>query len=117
VNQALSVNDQGQLTHSVGQGLVQAERLREFVADAAGTEHGAGHGVFGDLQAIDDMASDLERVEGRLEGKPDRPLSPQRAAAVAKTLARLELWTNAMEAGEVRAGEFILLEASPPNVR
>ena len=95
--------------------LRQAERLREFVTDAAGTEQRVGHSVFSDLQAIDDMVSDLERVQRRLEEAPERPLSPQHAAAVAKTLGRLERWEDAMEKGDVRAGEFLWLEAGPPH--
>ena len=61
-----------------------------------------------------DMVSDLERVRGRLDAAPDRPLTPERAAEVSKTLARLDRWTGAMQAGEVRAGELLWLEHGPP---
>lgn len=106
----LPQHDHRQHLNAIARGLEQAERLREFVTDAAGTEHGAGHGVFGDLAAIDDMVSDLERVRDRLKREPDRPLLSDRAEAVATSLARLDLWTDAVARGTARAGELQRLE-------
>ena len=102
-----------QLTLDVGaiiRGLEQADRLREFVTDEAGTEHGAGHAVFGDLMMIDDMVSDLERVRDRLAREPDRPLSRERVEAVAASLRRLELWTDAVTRGTARPGHLQRLD-------
>ncbi len=95
---------------AIARGLAQAGRLREFVSDEAGTEHGAGHAVFGDLMAIDDMVSDLERVHDRMVREPNRLLSPERAESVAASLQRLELWTDAVSQGTARPGQLQRLE-------
>lgn len=89
---------------AIARGLAQAATLREFVADAAGAHGGAGMAVFGDLAAIDDMVSDLERVRTWLAQDPSRALSDGRARSIAATLARLDLWSGAVAAGTVRAG-------------
>lgn len=96
---------------AIKRGLAQADRLREFVTDEAGTEHGAGHAVFGDLMAIDDMVSDLERVRDRMVREPNRLLSPERAKSVAASLQRLELWTGAVSRGTVHPGQLQWLES------
>ena len=98
--------EQSELAAQIGMGLEQAERVRAFVADAAGTESGPRYSVYGDLAAIDDMVSDLERVRDRLLREPGFVLSPERAEAVAAMLARLAAWNTAMEAGVLRAGEL-----------
>jgi len=95
---------------AIARGLAQAAVLREFVCDAAGAHGGAGMAVFGDLAAIDDMVSDLERVQAWLAQDPSRTLSDGRARAIAATLARIELWSGAVAAGTVRAGGLQRLE-------
>ena len=95
---------------AITQGLCQADRLREFVTDEAGTEHGAGHAVFGDLMAIDDMVSDLERVRDGMAREPHRPLSPERAKSVAASLQRLRRWTDAVSRGTARPGQLQQLD-------
>lgn len=98
--------EQSALADRIGMGLDHAERVRAFVADAAGTEGGPRYSVYGDLAAIDDMVSDLERVRDRLLREPGFALSAGRAEAVAAMLARLQAWNTAMEAGTLRAGEL-----------
>ena len=94
------------LAERIGLGLEQADRVRAFVADAAGSESGPRYSVYGDLAAIDDMVSDLERVREWLLQETGRVLSPERAEAVAAMLIRLDGWNTAMEAGLLRAGEL-----------
>jgi len=104
--------EQGTLAGRIGIGLEQADRVRAFVADAAGTESGPSYSVYGDLAAIDDMVSDLERVRERLLRETGFVLSSERAQAVAAMLVRLDVWNRAMEAGTLRAGE-LQVDATP----
>ena len=98
--------EQSALAERIGIGLEQADRVRAFVADAAGTESGPRYSVYGDLAAIDDMVSDLERVRERLLREKGFVPSPERVQAVTAMLVRLDAWNTAMEAGKLRAGEL-----------
>jgi len=98
--------EQSALAKRIGIGLEQADRVRAFVADAAGTESGPSYSVYGDLAVIDDMVSDLERVRERLLRETEFVLSFERSQAVAAMLVRLDAWNRAMEAGMLRAGDL-----------
>ena len=103
------------MLENVKHGLAQADRLREFIADAAGPHGGAEFSVFGDLAVIDDMISDLNRVKKTLSHDAHVTFSNARVRSLKKTFSRLDAWIEALDGGRLRPGGFQDCRPAEPN--